>query len=93
MQTDYPDLRAYLATQEAFEAYMRKSPYLCTIKDNEAFTALQMLQFNNTISPSTIVILKDDGSYQEMWYEYYVNQQDIPYHIRLEGYPRYYLIY
>ena len=90
---DYPELRNWLATQENFENYMRKSPYLCTIKDNEAMTAIQMLDFNNKIAPSTIVIVKDDGSYQEFWYEVYINQQNIPYDVRLPMYNKYFLIY
>jgi len=93
MQTDYPDLRSYLASQENFEYYMRKNAYMCTIKDNEALTAVQMLDFNNKISPSTIVIMKEDGSYQEFWYETYINQQNIPYDVRLASYPHYYLVY
>lgn len=90
---DYPELRNWLATQEAFEGYMRKSPYLCIIRDNEAMTAIQMLDFNNKVQPSTIVIVKDDGSYEEFWMEVYNNQQNIPYDIRLPMYSKYYLIY
>jgi len=90
---DYPELRDWLATQESFENYMKKSPYLCIIKDNEAMTAIQMLDFNNKIQPSTIVIVKDDGSYEEFWMEVYNNQQNIPYEIRLASYSKYYLIY
>lgn len=93
MEMDYLELRAYLASQESFENYMKKSPYTCTIKDNEALTAIQMLDFNNKVSPSTIVIMKDDGSYQEYWYEVYINQQNVPYDIRLASYPKYYLVY
>jgi hypothetical protein len=93
METDYPELRQYLSEQESFEAYIKKSPWLCTIKDNEALTAVQMLDFNNRIQPSTIVIMKDDGSYQEFWYETYINQQNVPYEIRLASYPHYYLVY
>jgi hypothetical protein len=93
METDYPELREYLASQESFENYMKKSAYICTIKDNEALTAVQMLEFNNKVQTSTIVIMKDDGSYQEYWYETYINQQNIPYNIRLASYSRYYLIY
>ena len=90
---DYPELRNWLATQESFENFMKKSPYLCIIRDNEAMTAIQMLDFNNKIQPSTIVIVLDDGSYQEFWYEVYINQQNIPYDIRLPMYSKYYLIY
>ena len=93
METDYPELRQYLSEQESFEAYMKKSPWLCTIKDNEALTAIQMLDFNNKIQPSTIVIMLEDGSYQEFWYETYINQQNIPYDIRLASYSKYYLVY
>lgn len=93
MQTDFPDLRAYLASQESFEFYMRKSAYLCTIKDNEAMTAVQMLDFNNKIQPSSIVVVLADGSYQEFWYEVYINQQNIPYHVRLATYSAYFLVY
>ena len=90
---DYPELRDWLATQESFENYMKKSPYLCIIRDNEAMTAIQMLDFNNKIQPSTIVIVKDDGSYEEFWMEVYNNQQNIPYEIRLASYSKYFLIY
>lgn len=90
---DYPELRNWLATQEAFENYMKKSPYLCIIKDNEAMTAIQMLDFNNKITPSTIVIVLDDGSYKEFWMEVYENQQNVPYEIRLASYSKYFLIY
>jgi hypothetical protein len=90
---DYMELRDWLATQESFENYMKKSPYLCIIKDNDAMDAIKMLDFNNKVQPSTIVIVLEDGSYQEMWYEYYINQQNIPYHIRLASYSKYYLIY
>ena len=90
---DYPELRNWLATQESFENYMKKSPYLCIIKDNEAMTAIQMLDFNNKIQPSTIVIVRDDGSYEEFWMEVYNNQQNIPYEIRLASYSKYFLIY
>ena len=90
---DYPELRDWLATQESFENYMKKSPYLCIIKDNEAMTSIQMLDFNNKIQPSTIVIVKDDGSYEEFWMEVYNNQQNIPYEIRLASYSKYFLIY
>jgi hypothetical protein len=93
METDYPELRQYLSEQESFEAYIKKSPWLCTIKDNEALTAVQMLDFNNRIQPSTIVIMLEDGSYQEFWYETYINQQNIPYDIRLASYSKYYLVY
>jgi hypothetical protein len=90
---DYPELRNWLSTQESFENYMKKSPYLCTIRDNEAMTAIQMLDFNNKIQPSTIVIVKNDGSYEEFWNEVYVNQQNIPYDIRLPTYSQYYLVF
>ena len=90
---DYPELRNWLATQESFENFMKKSPYLCIIKDNEAMTAIQMLDFNNKIQPSTIIIVKDDGSYEEFWMEVYNNQQNIPYDIRLPMYSKYFLIY
>ncbi len=93
METDYPEVRAYLAQQENFENYMKKSPWICTIKDNEALTAIQMLEFNNKVQPSTIVIKKDDGSFAEFWYEVYINQQNIPYDIRLPMYPQYFLVY
>lgn len=71
---------------------MKKSPWLCTIKDNEALTAVQMLEFNNKIQPSTIVI-KKDGQFMEFWYEVYINQETTPYDIRLPRYPEYYLVY
>jgi hypothetical protein len=90
---DYPELRDWLATQETFENFMKKSPYLCIIKDNEAMTAIQMLDFNNKIQPSSIVIVRDDGSYEEFWTEVYKNEKNIPYDIRLPMYSQYFLIY
>lgn len=90
---DYPELRDWLATQESFENYMKKSPYLCIIKDNEAMDAVKMLDFNNRIQPSTIIIMMPDDSYQEFWYETYINQQNIPYEERLAMYPAYFLVY
>lgn len=93
MQTDYPELRAYLAQQENFETNMKKSAWVCTIKDNEALTAVQMLDWNSKIQPSSIVIKKEDGSYTEFWWEVYINQQNIPYDTRLPMYPAYYLVY
>lgn len=93
MQTDYPELRSYLAQQENFEATMKKSAWTCTIKDNEALTAFQMLEWNSKIQPSSIVVKKDDGSYDEFWNEVYINQQNIPYVERLPMYPEYYIIY
>lgn len=92
MQTDYPELRAYLAQQENFEQYMKKSAWVCTIKDNEALSAVDMLSWNSKIQPSTIVIEKD-GAFVEFWYEVYVNEQNIPYDIRLPMYPKYYLVF
>lgn len=93
MDFDYPELRAWLATQENFEINMKKSPWTCIIKDNESLTAVQMLDWNSKIQPSSIVIKKDDGTYVEFWWEVYVNQQNIPYDIRLPMYPQYYFIY
>lgn len=93
MDFDYPELRAWLASQENFESNMMKSPWTCIIKDNEALTAVQMLDWNSKIQPSSIVIIKEDGSYVEFWLEVYVNQQNIPYDERLAMYSKYYLIY
>jgi hypothetical protein len=93
MEFDYPELRAWLADQENFETNMKKSPWTCVIKDNEALTAVQMLDWNSKIQPSSIVIKKDDGTYIEFWLEVYQNQQNIPYDIRLATYPQYYFIY
>lgn len=93
MDFDYPELRAWLASQENFESNMMKSPWTCIIKDNEALTAIQMLDLNSKIQPSSIVIIKEDGSYVEFWWEVYVNQQNIPYVERLAMYSKYYLIY
>lgn len=92
-KTDYPELRAYLASQENFEFYMKKNAYICDIKDNEAVTAVQMLDFNNKVTPSTIVIMMPDGSYKEWWLEIYENPQNVPYDIRLPTYSKFYLIY
>jgi hypothetical protein len=93
MYTDYPELRQYLSEQENFESYMQKSAWLCTIKDKEAMSTVQMLALNNKMSPSTIVVLMDDGSYCEFWDDVYKNQQNVPYEIRLASYPAYFLIY
>jgi hypothetical protein len=93
MQTDYPELRAWLAQQESFEQNMKKSPWTCTIKDKEALTAVEMLTWNAKIQPSSIVIKKEDGSFVEFWYEVYIDQQNIPYDIRLPMYPQYYIVY
>lgn len=93
MEFDYPELRAWLADQENFESNMKKTAYTCTIKDNEALTAIQMLDIQTKIQPSSIVIQKDDGTYVEFWWEVYINQQNIPYDIRLASYPKYYFIY
>jgi len=93
MQTDYPELRAWLADQENFESNMGKTAWTCNIKDNEALTAVEMLLWNSRIQPSSIVIKKDDGSFIEFWWEVYINQQNIPYEIRLASYPHYYIIY
>jgi hypothetical protein len=93
MQTDYPELRAWLADQENFQSAMNKTAYTCTIKDNEALTAVEMLDWNSKIQPSSIVIKKDDGTFTEFWLECYVNEQNIPYDIRLPMYPHSYIIY
>lgn len=93
MDFDYPELRAWLAEQPNFQSNMGKSPWTCTIKDNEQFTAVQMLDINSKIQPSSIVIKKDDGTYVEFWWEVYINQENIPYDIRLASYPQYYFIY
>jgi hypothetical protein len=93
MQTDYPELRSWLAQQPNFENGMRKSPWLCTIKDNEALTSLQMLEFNNKIQPSSIVVVMPDGAYKEFWADVYENEQNVPYDIRLPTYSAYFLIY
>jgi hypothetical protein len=93
MQTDYPELREWLAQQENFEQNMKKSPWTCTIKDNEALTAVEMLTWNSKIQPSSIVIKKEDGSFVEFWWEVYIDQQNIPYDIRLPMYPQYYIVY
>jgi hypothetical protein len=93
MNTDFLPLRTWLADQENFEANMRKSPWTCTIKDNNALTAVQMLEFNNKVQPSSIVVVMPDGSFKEFWWDVYENQQNVPYDIRLPTYSEYFLIY
>ncbi len=93
MQTNFTELRNFLLEQEGFENGMKKHPYMCTIKDNNEMTALEMLEFNNKIKPSSIVVRMPDNSYKEFWAEVYENQQNIPYDIRLPTYSAYYLIY
>ena len=93
MDFDYPELRGWLAQQENFEINMKKSPWTCIIKDNESLTAVQMLDLQSKIQPSSIVIKKVDGTYIEFWWEVYINQQNIPYDERLSSYPQYYFIY
>jgi hypothetical protein len=93
MEFDYPELRAWLADQENFQSNMMKSPWTCTIKDNQQLNAVQMLDIQTKIQPSSIVIKKDDGTYIEFWWEVYINQQETPYDIRLATYPFFYFIY
>jgi hypothetical protein len=93
MQTDYPELREWLNAKEGFPTNMKKSPWTCSIKDNEALTAVQILEWNSNIQPSYIIIKKDDGTYDDFWNECYVNEQNIPYDIRLPMYPHYYIVY
>lgn len=93
MDFDYPELRKWLSEQENFECNMKKSPWTCTIKDNQQLTAVQMLELNSMIQPSSIVVIMPDGSYKEFWLDVYENQQNIPYNIRLPSYSNYYLIY
>lgn len=90
---DYPELRAYLASQENFEAYMRKNAYLCVIRDKQAISPVKALEFNNKIQPSTIVVTLPNGEYQEFWYEVYIHQENIPYEERLASYSEYFLVY
>ena len=93
METDYPDLRAWLSNQDNFESNMRKSAWTCSIKDNEALTADEILTWNYKITPSSVVIKKEDGAFDEFWNEVYVNQMNIPYGERLQMYPQYYIVY
>jgi hypothetical protein len=93
MQTDYPELRAWLATFPNFQSNMGKSPWLCTIKDNEAMNAVVMLDANSKIQPSSIVVVMPDGSYKEFWQDAYDNEKNIPYDIRLPTYSAYFFIY
>lgn len=93
MQTDYPELRDYLSQQEGFENYMKKSIYLCIIKDNEAYDPIKTLELNAKIFPSTIVVVMPDNSYKEFWLDVYEDQKNIPYEIRLASYSKYYLIF
>jgi hypothetical protein len=93
MQTDYPELRAWLAQQENFEANMKRSPWICTIKDNQALDAVQMLDWNHKIQPSSIVVIMSDGSYREFWDDVYHDQKNVPYDLRLPTYSASFLIY
>lgn len=93
MQTDYPELRAWLAAQENFQTNMGKSPWTCNIKDNESLSAPAMLDANSKIQPSSIVVIMPDGSYKEFWQDVYDNEQNIPYDIRLPTYSASYLVY
>jgi hypothetical protein len=93
MQTDYPELRAYLNTIDYFPTVMKKSPWLCSIKDNEALTAVQILEWNNVIQPSYIFFKREDGSYEDFWNECAVNEKNIPYDIRLASYSHFYIVY
>ena len=93
MNTNYPELRTWLSNQENFETVMKKSAWLCTIQSNNDTTAVQMLQFNNKVQPSSIVVKMQDDSFKEFWLDVYENQENIPYDIRLPTYSEYYLIY
>lgn len=94
MQTNYPDLRAWLYDQENFEGFMKKSAYACSIQDNEAIDAVQMLDINGKIQPSSIVIVMPDNSYKEFWQEVHdVQILDVCYSDRLASYSKYFLIY
>jgi hypothetical protein len=93
MQTDFPELRAWLADQENFQTNMGKSAWTCTIKDNEALNAPAMLDANSKIQPSSIVVIMPDGSYKEFWQDVYDDEKNIPYDIRLPTYSASYLVY
>jgi hypothetical protein len=92
MQTDYPELRAWLENND-YQNAMQKNIYLCSIKDKEAYTALQMLNFNNKIQPSLIIVVMPDGSYKDFWLDVYQDEKNIPYEFRLPTYSEYFLVY
>ena len=91
---DYPELRDWLSHQMGFESTLHKSASVCTIKNNNAMTALCMLDLNNKIAASTIIIVMPDGSYKEFWLEVQENQiLDVPYHERLESYSTFFFVF
>jgi len=92
MQTNYPELRAWLNQIDYFPTMMKKSTYMCTIQDNQALTVLQMLEGNNLIQPSMIVVVMPDGTYKDFWQECYENEQNIPYEYRLASFSASFLV-
>jgi hypothetical protein len=93
MQTNYPELRAWLQQQEGFPTYIGKSPYLCTIQDNQALGAVQMLEANSMIRPSVIIVVMPDGTYKDFWQDCADNEQNIPYDIRLPSYSASFIVF
>lgn len=91
---DYVALREWLSQLPCFEMNMRKSLYLCTIKDNESVPALQMLDLNSKISPSAIIVVMPDGSYKDFWHDVLDKSlPEISYGERLASYSASYIIY
>jgi hypothetical protein len=93
MDFNHTELREFLSQQPTFEYHLKKCAWTCNIKDNTELTALQMLELNAKISPSSIVVILDDGTITEFWMDVYLNQKDTLYHERLESYSKYYLVY
>jgi hypothetical protein len=86
MQTNYPELRAWLNQIDYFPTMMRKSAYMCTIQDNQALTVPQLLEANNLIQPSMLIVVMPDGSYKDFWQECADDPQTTPYEYRLVAY-------
>jgi hypothetical protein len=93
MNFDFPELRTYLSQQENFNSAMGKSAWMCTIRDNNTFTAVQMLDHYSKIFPCSIVVTMPDGSYKEFWADVRDDEKNIPYDIRLAQYSAYFFIY
>jgi hypothetical protein len=92
MQTNFPELRAWLYDQENFQTSMGKSAYQCSIQDSLSLTPCEILTANSRIQPSSVVVIMPDGSYKEFWQDVYDDQKNIPYGDRLAMYSASFLI-
>ncbi len=89
---DYSELRDWLYQQEWVESTLHKSPYVATIKDNNSYTAVQMLEMHNKVFPSLLIVTVNGG--YESWDSYiYNNWENTPYEERLVNYAPYYIVY